>query len=193
MKDKDQESPRPRRQQEQEEQDGGALRHDQSSHSLQRAGYDIGAGARQSSNTVDSKYSRSVDNMQTIEHRAPPRIATALEGKSRSIQLERHQRPVDADDQVGPMSGRPLKGPQLHSVDRLAQVQDERRTQPEEVNLFRNRSKDWYQRKDREHSAENSEVVHKDIAQKYKDAFKNLSQELKKKMHDVSNSKRQSA
>lgn len=36
-------------------------------------------------------------------------------------------------------------------------------------------------------------MVHKDIAQKYKDAFKNLSQELKKKMNDVSNSKRQGA
>lgn len=49
--------------------------------------------------------------MQTIEHRAAPRITTALEGKSRSIQLERNQQPVESDGKQGAMSGRPLQGP----------------------------------------------------------------------------------
>lgn len=128
--------------------------------------------------------------MTTIEYRAPPRIATALEGKSRSIQLEPGQQPPGAGSQPSALGSRPLKGPQLRSVDRLNQIHEERQTKHEEVNLFRNRSRDWYQRKDRERSAENADVVHRDIAQKYKDAFKNLSQELKKKMSDVGHNKR---
>ena len=128
--------------------------------------------------------------MTTIEYRAPPRITTALEYKSRSIQLERNQQAVGGDAKPGSMSSRPLKGPQLRSVDRLTQIHEERKAKNDEVNRFRDRSKDWYQRKDRERTAENAEVVHQDIAKKYKDAFKNLSQELKKKMSDVGHSKR---
>ena len=49
--------------------------------------------------------------------------------------------------------------------------------------ILRGRSRDSQQRQDQLGKKQ-------DIAQKYKDAFKNLSQELKKKMHDVSQSKK---
>ena len=131
--------------------------------------------------------SQSVDNMTTIEQRAPPRIFTALEAKSKSIQYETdaHTEARDPKARAGPITTRPLKGAQLRSVDRLNQIHAERKMKNEEVNVYRHKSKDWYQRKDRQPLNEDGDIVHKDIAQKYKDAFKNLSQELKKKITDV--------
>ena len=51
-----------------------------------------------------------------------------------------------------------------------------------EVEEFKEKSKDWYQRRGRSHKEE--KISHKDIAKKYQAAFSNLSKELKRKIED---------
>ena len=65
----------------------------------------------------------------------------------------------------------------------MNQFHERRRSKHEEVKEFRNKSRDWIQRKDREKPK--SSVSHIDIRKKYQDAFRNLSLELQKKMRSV--------
>lgn len=60
-------------------------------------------------------------------------------------------------------------------MDRLA-AQAEKKS---DIDSFKERSREWYLRKGRESQ---DRLSHKDISQKYREAFKNLSQELKRKI-----------
>jgi hypothetical protein len=64
---------------------------------------------------------------------------------------------------------------EIRSLDRIAQILDKRSS----IDDYKDKSRDWYLRKGRESQ---DKLSHKEVSQKYKDAFKNLSMELKKKI-----------
>ena len=113
------------------------------------------------------------DRMESVSQRA---AATAeLEQRINEIQVER------AGSLHQDSSRRTLGA---GSVDRMQEFHERRRSKHDEVQEFRNRSRDWYQRKSREPEA-GTAVTHNAIKKKYQDAFRNLSLELKKKIRSV--------
>lgn len=64
---------------------------------------------------------------------------------------------------------------EIRSLDRIAQINEKKST----IDEFKEKSRDWYLRKGRQ---THDKLSHNEVSQKYKDAFKNLSMELKKKI-----------
>ena len=115
-----------------------------------------------------------------IGHAASTEERKSLAQARESFEHGASDPPAASKKSPAPLPHRPQDFGELRSSARLAQQRERKAADRERVDEYRERSKEWLKRRGRQPDQDCQGAT--DVAKTYKEAFRNLSMELKKKI-----------
>lgn len=139
-------------------------------------GQDSGAATQ----TIDKEHSLGRSTSPCIGRAASIEERKSLAQARESFEHGTSDPPAASKKSPAPLPHRPQDFGELRSSARLALQRERKAADRERVEEYRERSKDWLKRRGRQPEQDCPEA--KNVAATYKEAFRNLSMELKKRI-----------